>query len=42
MACRLHEKLRGKEGNRMDLVSIVLLVVLVGSTLGLIALCERL
>lgn len=42
MACRLHEKLPGKEGNRMDLVSIVLLVVLVGSTLGLIALCERL
>jgi len=26
----------------MDLVSLVLLVVLVGSSLGLIALCERL
>jgi hypothetical protein len=31
-----------KGRNRMDLVSILLLAVLVGSTLGLIALCERL
>lgn len=33
---------RPKGRNRMDLVSILLLIVLVGSTLGLIALCERL